>query len=99
MGLAGTRVPDQTQWMSCLDPGAAGQLSDDRGIDGRVGVKGKLLQPFWPWKTRVADAPLGAAAGAVVAFGDHQLRQKPEIGQLLTLGCGGDFGEPISDGG
>jgi transposase len=29
----------------------------------------------------------GAAAGSVVAFGDHQLRQKPQIGQLLTRGA------------
>jgi hypothetical protein len=71
-------------------------LADDRGVDGRVGVKGELLQPFWSWKAGVADAAFGAAAGSIVAFGDHQLRHKPQIRQLLTLGRGGDLGESAS---
>src|SRR5215208_7823687 len=98
MGFAGAGVPDQTQWVSGLDPGAGGQLPDDGGVDGRVGVKRELLQPFWSWKGRVADAAFGAAAGSVVAFGYHQLRQKPQIGQLLALGGGGDLGESVTDG-
>src|SRR5829696_3037328 len=94
MGFAGAGVPDQTQWVSGLDPGAGGQLPDDGG----VGVKRELLQPFWSWKGRVADAAFGAAAASVVAFSDHQLRQKPQIGQLLALGGRGDLGESVTDG-
>jgi hypothetical protein len=75
--FAGAGITDEAQGVSCLDPGAGGQLSDDGGVDGRVGVKGELLQPFWSGKTGVADAAFGAAAGAVIAFGDHQLGQKP----------------------
>ena len=60
------------------------------------GLKGELLQPFWPGKPGAADAPFGAPTGAVVAFSDHQLRQKPQIGQLLTLGGGGDLSQPVA---
>src|ERR1700756_4064286 len=84
--------------MSGLDPRAGGQLTDDRRVDGRVGLKGELLQPLWSGKPGVADAPLGAPTSAVVAFGDYQFRQKTEIGHLLTLSCCGDLGEPVPDG-
>jgi hypothetical protein len=47
----------------------------------------------------IADAPLGAATGPVIAFGDHQLGQKAEIAQLLTLSGSSDLGEPVADGG
>src|SRR5262245_41223768 len=99
MAFAGAGVTDQTQRVSGLDPPAGGQLPDDRRVDGRVGVKEELLQPFWPWRTGVADSEFGAAAGAGVAFGGHQLGQKPEVGHLFTFSGGGDLGEPLPDGG
>ncbi|MDH6246085.1 hypothetical protein M2432_003741 [Mycobacterium sp. OTB74] len=63
MAFAGARVTDQTQWVSGLDPGAAGQLTDDRRVDGRVSLKRELLQPFWPGKPSLADAAPGAPGG------------------------------------
>jgi hypothetical protein len=74
--LTSPRVTDQTQRMTGLDPRAGGQLSDHRGIDRRIGLKGELLQALRARETGSADAPFGAATGAVVAFGDHQLGQK-----------------------
>lgn len=97
--LTSLGVTDQTQRVSGFDPGAAGQSPDDRWVDGRVSLKGELFQPFWAGKARVADAPFGATSGAVVAFGDHQLREEPEVGQLFAFGRGADLGEPVADGG
>ena len=94
MAFAGAGVTNQAQRVSGFDPGAGGQLTDDGGVDGRVGVKGELLQPFRPGESRVANAAFSAASGAVVAFGDHQLGQEPQVGQLLAFGGGGDLGEP-----
>jgi hypothetical protein len=97
--LTSLGVTDQTHGVTGLDPGAGGQLSDDGRFDGGVSLKGELLQPFWPGKPGVADAAFGAAAGSVVAFGDHHLRQKPQVGQLLTLGGSSDLGKPVTNGG
>jgi hypothetical protein len=78
MTFASAGVTDQTQWVSGLDPSAGGQLADDCGVDGRVGLKGELFQSFWPGKPGVADAPFGAAAGAVVASAITGSERKPK---------------------
>jgi hypothetical protein len=46
----------------------------------------------------VVDAAGGAAVVPVVALGHQQLGEEAEVGQLLTLGCGGDLVEPAADG-
>jgi hypothetical protein len=97
--LAGAAVADETHRVPGLDPGTGGELVDDRGADRGVGVEGEVLDPLVPGESGGLNAASGTAAVPFVAFGHHQLGEEAEVGQLLALGCGGDLGEPLADGG
>ena len=97
--LPGSAIADQAKRVAGRDPAAGGQLSDHRRADRRVGVEGELLEPFRPREAGLAHPAGGAAPVPVVALGHHQLGQKPQVGQLLPLGSGGDLGEPVPDRG
>ncbi len=98
MRLAGAGVAEQTQRVALSDPIADGQLVDGGGGHCLVGGVVEVLDAFGAGETGGVDPADGAAFGAVVALGHHQLGQEPQAGQLLAL-RGGDLGEAVTHGG
>jgi hypothetical protein len=71
MRFAGAGVTNETEWQTFLDPFAGGQGVDDGGIDVGVGIEIESAQRLLPRERCGLDAAFGAAACAVVAFGDE----------------------------
>lgn len=97
--LAGAAVADEAERLPGLDPAAGGELVNDGGVDGLVGVEVELLDAFGTWESGVVDPPRGSALVAVVALGHDQLGEEPEVGQLLALRRSCDLAEPFPDRG
>ena len=71
------RSPRSNTGVAGLDPVAACQLTDERGVDRGLASKEKSSNRFGRGEPGVADAALGATVIAVVALGDDQLGQSP----------------------
>ena len=67
----------QAQRGAGLDPVPAGEPADQSGVDGGVGLKREVVQPFSERKPRGADSLFRAAPVTSVPFGDDQLGQEP----------------------
>jgi hypothetical protein len=76
-----------------LDPFAGSEGVDDGRVDVGVGVEVEGAQRLLSWERGGFDPAVGAATGAVVAFGHKQLGEKPAVGHLLPGRGVGDLGE------
>jgi hypothetical protein len=70
---------------------------DDGRIDAGIGLEIEGAQRLFPGEAGGFDPALGAAAGAVVAFGHQQLGEKGAIGHLLAGGGLGQLGKLGAD--
>jgi len=94
VGLAGPAVADQAERVALGDPGAGRELSDQRGLDVRVGLVVEARQPLLPGEFGCGQPPGRAPAVPVVALGHEQLGEEPAVGQLLALRGLGQLDEP-----
>ena len=92
VGLAGAGVAEQNDRIAGADVAASGEGGDHSRFDGGGGVKVEVSEPFDAWELGVVDAAGSAAFGAGVDFGFEDLGEEPEVGQLGSLGVGGEPG-------
>jgi len=91
MGLAGAGVPEQNQWLPCVDPRPAGQVC--QGSRGQVGQHGRVEvgQAFGPGELGLVDSSDPAPGVADVALGEQDFGQESLVGQAFP---GGSLGDP-----
>lgn len=71
MTLAGARVTDKAEGLSFANPIAGGEGIDDGGVNVRIGRVIESAKRLFTRERRGPDAAFGAAAGAVIAFGEQ----------------------------